>query len=192
MENTAQNLEQAVKTQTTQIEDPTPLRRKRLTELLSRFLEDKVSGAELIGVKRADLVHLAEAGHVKFRHGRLEEAEMIFQGLILMDHRNAYFHAMMGAVHQRRQRPVEAIMEYSQAIRINPRDIASVVNRGEIYLRSKNYRKAAEDFRVAILADMNGVDKWANRARSLVIAVKRSLETDRKVARRGRARPRQR
>ena len=163
----------------TQIIDPSPARRKHVIEMLYRFFEDKVSLAELKGMSRTDLIRLAEAGHVKFRHGRLEEAEKIFQGLIILDHRNAYFHAMMAAVHQKRERPVEAIMEYTTALQIHARDISSLVNRGEIYLRHKNYRKAAEDFRTAILFDTSGANLWANRARSLVIAIKRSMDADR-------------
>lgn len=168
----------------TPIIDPTPARRKHLTDVLMAFLEDKVSLAELKGITRDQLFQLSESGFVKFKHGRLEEAEEIFQGLIILDHRNAYFHAMMGAVHQKRDRPIEAIMEYSQALKINTHDVASYVNRGEIFLRYKNYRKAAEDFRNAILLDMSGANLWANRARSLVIAIKRSIDADRRSPRR--------
>ncbi|OGQ21571.1 MAG: hypothetical protein A3I05_03460 [Deltaproteobacteria bacterium RIFCSPLOWO2_02_FULL_44_10] len=166
----------------TQILDPNPDRIKHVTELFFRYVQDKVSLAELQGIKRSELIRLADAGHVKFRHGRVDEAEKIFQGLLLLDHRNPYFHAMMGAIHQKRERPVEAIMEYSQTLQLTPRDPAALVNRGEIYLRHKNYRKAAEDFRAAILLDLEGSNLWSNRARSLVIAIKRSIEADRKRA----------
>src|SRR3989338_5176670 len=123
---------------------------------LWKFLNDRISLAELSGVRREDLIRLAEAGHIRYSHGRLDEAEKIFQGLIILDHRNAYFHAMMGAVHQKKGRPVEAIVEYTLASKIDRRDVSSFVNRGELYLRHKNYRKAAEDFRTAILLDPAG------------------------------------
>lgn len=167
------------KAKRTQIIDPTPARRKHLTEVLMQFLEDKVSLAEMKGIKRDDLFRLAEAGYIKFKHGRLDEAEKIYQALIILDHRNAYFHNVMGAIHQKRGRPIEAILEYGIAIKLNKNDVPSYVNRGEIYLRHKNYRKAAEDFRAAIIMDEEGKNLWANRARSLVIAIKRSIEADR-------------
>ncbi len=157
--------------------DPNPQRRKKLLEKFNALLEDKISLAELKGIRREQLYLLAEAGHVKLKHGRIEEAEKLFQALILLDHRNAYFHAAMGAVHQKRKRPVEAIYEYTTALSINAKDIVSFVNRGEIYLRHKNYKKAAQDFRNAILLDMQGRSLWANRARSLVIAIKRQVES---------------
>lgn len=168
----------------TQIIDPTPARRKHLTDILMAFLEDKVSLAELKGISREDLYRLADAGFTKFRHGRYDEAEKIYQALILLDHRNAYFHAVMGAIHQKLGRPIEAIMEYSQSIRINKKDSSAYVNRGEIYLRHKNYKKAAEDFRNAIIMDPIGKNLWSNRARSLVIAIKRSMEADARAPRR--------
>lgn|SRR3989338_4729095 len=161
------------------IEDPNPSRRKRLVEKIYAYLDDRASMAELKGFKREDLFALAEAGHVRLQHGRLDEAEKIFQALLILDHRNPYVHGAMGAVHQKKGRVVEAIYEYTQAIYLNKEDILSHVNRGEIYLRNKNYKKAAEDFRAAILLDMSGHNLWSNRARSLVIAIKRSLEFDR-------------
>jgi hypothetical protein len=45
----------------------------------------------------------------------------------------------------------------------------------------KNYRKAAEDFRTAILLDPVGKNMYANRARSLVIAIKRSLQVQKSL-----------
>jgi len=157
------------------IVDPTPQRKKRLLEIFNRFLEDKVSIAELKGVSKDKLYQLAEAGWIKLKHGRIDEAEKIYKSLIIFDHRNAYFHAVMGSIHQKKKRPVEAILEYSRAIQINKKDISSFVNRGEIYLRHKNFKKAAEDFKNAILLDMSGRNLWANRARSLVIALKRTI-----------------
>ncbi|MBI4223517.1 MAG: hypothetical protein HY609_01155, partial [Deltaproteobacteria bacterium] len=87
-------------------------------------------------------------------------------------------------VHQKKRRPVEAIYEYSTALSVNAKDIVSFVNRGEIYLRHKNYRRAAEDFRSAILLDLKGRSLWANRARSLVIAIKRQMEAKGRVKKR--------
>ena len=156
--------------------DPTPARRKRLLEIFNKFIEDKVSISELKGIGRDKLFQLADAGWVKFKHGRIDEAEKIFQALTVLDHRNAYFHAVMGAIHQKKKRPVEAILEYSRALQINGKDISTFVNRGEVFLRHKNFKKAAEDFKSAILLDMSGRNLWANRARSLVIALKRSLD----------------
>lgn len=167
-----------------QIADPNPARRKRLVELVQKFFDDEICLAELRGYKKEQLYNLADVGHVKFKHGRLDEAEPIYKALIVLDHRNAYFHSVMAAIHQKRQRPVDAILEYSRALQLNTRDVTSYVNRGELFLRHRNYRRAAEDFRQAILLDPNGRSLWANRARSLVIALKRQMETRQRMAER--------
>lgn len=159
--------------------DPTPDRKRRLVEILLAYLDDKISFAELKGISREQMFQLADAGFVKFKHGRVEEAKKIYQALVMLDNRNYYFHAVMGAIYMKLNHPIEAIMELSRAVMINDKDISSFVNRGEIYLRARNYRKAAEDFRNAIMLDMSGRNLWANRARSLVIALKRQIELDR-------------
>lgn len=45
--------------------DPTPARKKRIIEIFNRFLEDKISIAELKGIGKDKLFQLAEAGWVK-------------------------------------------------------------------------------------------------------------------------------
>ena len=174
------------KAKRTQILATDPARRKHLTEVLLKYLEDKTSFAEMKGIPREDLFRLAEAGYTKFKHGRLDEAHQIFKALILLDHRNAYFHAVMGAIHQKQNHPIEAIMEYSQALKLNKKETSAYVNRGEVYLRHKNFKKAAEDFRNVILMDPQGRNLWSNRARSLVIALKRSMEAEQLRKKRGR------
>ncbi len=162
--------------QSTPISDPTPDRQRRLLAIFQDFLDHKVSIAELRGISRQKLFRLAEAGHTKFRYGRVEEAERIFEALLILDNRNAYFHSVMGAIHQKKGRIVQAIIEYSKGLQINPKDVSSFVNRGEIFLRNKDFKRAAEDLRSAILLDRSGRNLWANRARSLVIALKRNIE----------------
>lgn len=160
----------------TPIVDPTPDRQRRLVRILQDFLNNKVSLAELRGMSRQKLFRLAEIGHIKFKYGRIDEAERIFEALLILDHRNAYFHAVMAAIHQKKGRIVQSVVEYSKSLKMNPKDVASFVNRGEIFLRNKDYRRAAEDLRSAILLDTSGRNLWANRARSLVIALKRNIE----------------
>jgi tetratricopeptide (TPR) repeat protein len=161
---------------TVPIKDPTPERVRRLITIFQNFLDDKISIADLKGVSRDKMYRLADAGYVKLVHGRLDEAEDIFKALMILDHRNPYVHAVMGTIHQKRGRLVEAIMEYSRALQMDKGDVASYVNRGEIYLLTKKFRRAAADFREAILLDPYGLNNWANRARSLVIALKRNID----------------
>ncbi len=156
--------------------DPTPQRKKYVIELLYKFMSNQVSYAQLAGIPQKDLYALSEVGHVKLQHGRYDEAKKIFECLVKIDHKNPFYHACLGSVSQKIGKFVDAVYEYSEALKLKKDDMTSLVNRGEIYLVHKNYKKAAEDFRSAILLDPLGKNKYANRARSLVIAIKRNLQ----------------
>ena len=161
--------------------DPNPERRRRLTELFHKFATNKISVADLMGIPQKKVQRLTEVGYLKYKYGRYQEALNIFEPLASLDGRNYYYHTALGGIFQKMGRFVDSVVEYSRALRINPKDVCSHVNRGEIYLRHKNFKKAAEDFRKAILLDISGKNLWSNRARSLVIALKRNIELRKKL-----------
>jgi tetratricopeptide (TPR) repeat protein len=161
--------------------DPNPQRRRYLTELFFKFIANKISAADLVGVPKKKLSRLAEIGYVKYKYGRYPEAQRIFKTLATLDNLNAYYYTALGGVYQKLGKYVDSILAYTRASQLNPKDVCPYVNRGEIYLKHRNYKKAAEDFRNAILLDPHGRNLWANRARSLVIALKRSLELKKKA-----------
>ena len=169
--------------------DPNPERRRYVTEVFYKFITHKISPADLMGLSKKKLSRLAELGYVKYKYGRYAEALQIFKTLATLESVNAYYHTALGGVHQKMGQFVDAVVDYTRALRINAKEICPHVNRGEIYLRHKNYRKAAEDFRSAILLDPNGRNLWSNRARSLVIALKRSLELKKRAEARSASRP---
>jgi len=156
--------------------DTNPARRRYLAGLLYKLINNQISIADLDGMSKKKMLQIAEMGYIKLKHGRLKEAKTIFEMLSELDHLNAYYRAALGAIFQKEGKIVEAIVEYSQALKLNPKDLASLVNRGEIFLRTRNFKSAADDFKVAILADDKGANLWANRARSLVIALKRNMD----------------
>jgi tetratricopeptide (TPR) repeat protein len=171
--------------------DPTPQRKRYVIDLLYKFFTKDITYAQLTGIPQKELFQLAEIGHVKLTYGRTDEAKRIFECLIKIDPRNFYYHAALGSVYQKVKKFVEAVFEYTEAMRYNPDDLASLVNRGEIYLLHKNYRKAAEDFRNAILKDPTGRNNYANRARSLVIAIKRNIQLEKQKPKPGVSAPQQ-
>ncbi|MBX7149101.1 hypothetical protein K1X76_08435 [bacterium] len=161
---------------------PDPVRKKFITELLHAFAARKISFAELTRLHPKKIKQIAEIGFVKLRHGRYKDARRIFEALTFLDHKNSFHHLALAGAYQKLELFVDAIYQYTEALRIEPDNINAMVNRGELYLRRKSYRKAAEDFRNAILKDETGKDRFANRARSLVIAIKRSLAQDKEEA----------
>lgn len=169
------------------LHDPTPQRRKYVIELLYKFMTNQISFAQMTGINQKDLYLLSEVGHVKLKHGRVDEAKRIFDCLVQIDHKNPFYHACLGSIYQKMNKFVDAVYEFSEALKYKKDDVSALVNRGEIYLIHKNFKKAAEDFRAAILLDPLGKNTFANRARSLVIAIKRNLQAQKAVA--GKASP---
>lgn len=161
---------------TERIQDPSPDRYRYLADLFYRFANNKISLADIARLPRQTLRRLAEVGYLKYKYGRLEDAKEIFRTLARVDHTNYYYRSALGGVYQKLKKWIDAVANYTMALTLNPKDVASYVNRGEVYLRHEKFKKAAEDFRSAILLDRAGQNLWANRARSLVIALKRSLE----------------
>ncbi len=164
-------LEQA----TGRLQDPHPERYRYLADLLHRFITNKVSLVDLAKLPRKQLQTLVEIGYVKFKHGRFDEAIEIFGALARIDHKNYYHRSVLGGIYQKQKKWVDAVANYSMALILNSKDVACYINRGEVFLRHEKYKKAAEDFRNAITLDPDGKNLWANRARSLVIALKRNL-----------------
>ena len=169
--------------------DPNPERRRYLTEIFYKFLSHKISASDLMGISKKKLSRLAEIGYVKYKYGRFGEALQIFKTLSTLDSVTPYYHMALGGVYQKMGQYVDSVISYTRALRLNPKDLCPYVNRGEIYLRHKNYKKAADDFRQAILMDPDGRNLWANRARSLVIALKRSMDLRKKAESMARPQP---
>lgn len=113
------------------------------------------------------ITNMAELGYNQFNLGLYDSAEKIFKGLTLIEPDNYYFHQMLGAIFQRKEKFAEAIVEYSVAIELEPSDLISWTNRGETHMKLGLLPLADADFGQAIDLDTTKEDKWANRARML-------------------------
>lgn len=154
---------------------PGPLRKKFVTEILAALSENRLSFASVMKMDPKKIRQLAEQGYVKLKYGRYEDARKIFEILTFVDHRNYFHHLALGGAYSKLKKHLDAAFQYSECLKYDPSNTNALVNRGEIFLKHKNFKKAAQDFREAILQDKEGHDIFANRARSLVIAIKRSI-----------------
>jgi tetratricopeptide (TPR) repeat protein len=134
---------------------------------VERFMAGEITWAELQGVPHQVISEMAEYGYSQFQRGKLKEAETIFKGLSVLDHKNGYYHTILGAIYQRMDKLGDALAEYTVAIELNGNDIPAHVNRGEIYYRCGYVDEPMADFEKAISLDSQGKDPWANRARYL-------------------------
>lgn len=171
-------IEKGMERAASQLVGPHADRKRHLTEHILSFISGKISFAEFAHLSRKRLERVAEIGYVKLKHGRLDEAHRLFQVLHLIDSNNPYHHLALGSIFQKKHKDTEAVFHYGQCIKKNVKEINAYINRGEIYLRHRNYRKAAQDFRQAILLDPSGRNKYANRARQLVIAIRENVKRE--------------
>lgn len=149
------------------LEGISPEEAEKAGKLVERFIEGEITWAELQAVPPQLVFQMAEYGYLQFQRGKLAEAETIFKGLSVLDHKRAYHHAVLGAIYQRMDKLLDALAEYTVAIEMDPKNLASYVNRGEIYYRFGYVDEPLEDFEKAIALDPQGKDPWANRARFL-------------------------
>ena len=134
---------------------------------LEEFIQGESTWAEVQGIPQQMLLDIAERGYLKFKSGRLKEAEILFKGLSALDHKTAYYHTALGAIYQKQENYLDALAEYTAAIEIDPEDVTAYVNRGEIYYLLGSDDLPMQDFESAIQLDPQGKDPWANRARFL-------------------------
>ena len=65
---------------------------------------------------------------------------------------------------------------FLRALKANPNEIASYVNRGEVFLRQGKVLEAAQDFKKAVDLDPQGKDPLTQRARVLAAAALETIE----------------
>lgn len=107
---------------------------------------------------------------------KLEGAEAIASGLSLIDPNNAFIHLIVGSLLQQLGKDDEAILSYSEAIRLFPKDLNSLANRGEIYLKHGKLELAVTDLKAAVELDSKLESGPANRAQFLLFATHQAIQ----------------
>ena len=134
---------------------------------LEEFINGDSTWAQVQGIPQQLLVDVAERGYLKFKSSRFKEAEILFKGLSILDHKTAYYHTALGAIYQKQENYLDALAEYTVAAELDPEDTTAYANRGEIYYLLGLEAEPLQDFESAIKLDPEGKDPWANRARFL-------------------------
>lgn len=134
---------------------------------LELFRRGEVKFMHVFNMDAKQMASLLVTGHNFFSQGRIEEARLIFEGLSLLDPRNAYVNCILGAIYQQMGKYDQSVFRYTLALEIFPKDIQALTNRGEIYLKVGKFRDAAHDLKAAIDLDPGKAHPAANRARLL-------------------------
>jgi len=141
---------------------------QRLQKLVSQWSQGRVSLKQIVGLSEEELFAIASQGYFMFLQGKTEPARVIFEGLVAIDPRNAYYYRALGAIYWRLKEGQKALKQFTYAIRVAPREVSSYVNRAEIYVAQKQFQPARADLTQAVR--LSGVNDRAltNKARAML------------------------
>lgn len=111
---------------------------------------------------------LSLLGHQLFELGRLEEARVVFEGLVGQEIRDAFPHTMLGTIYLSQGDQDRALALFEAALQLDRTDLAALVYRAEIRLGRGKVRLAQEDLSRAL--DLGAwEDPFVDRARRLSV-----------------------
>ncbi len=137
---------------------------------LQAYARGELTWAEVEGMTFEEAQAIARMGCELAAAGRLEEARVLFEGLVEGNPKDAAARAALGTVYQKLGRAQEALAAYDAALARDPRNPVALANRGELYLRQGN-KQGISDVGHAVEADPNGETSSGRRARALVKAI---------------------
>ncbi len=138
---------------------------------ITDLIEKKITLQEVAGIKDSDVNAILTVGALMYEQGRLNEAEDLLRGAVLLNNNSAIAHSSLGTVLTAAGKHDEALVELDDAIKLDAKDISAYVNRAEIHLQRADFQAASEDLKRAIELDPEGVNAAANRAREIIVAM---------------------
>ncbi|MGA9521012.1 MAG: tetratricopeptide repeat protein [Myxococcaceae bacterium] len=133
---------------------------------LEEMLDSGSPAERLRGLSRRELAEIAMFGHQLFEAGRLEEARVVFEGLVGLDLEDAFPHTMLGTVFLALGAQDRAMALFEAALSIDPADLAARVYRAEIRINQGKLQPAKQDLERA-LRDGPVDDPFVERAHRL-------------------------
>ena len=116
----------------------------------NRVDEDWLKGRASLGAAASwtaeEIRLIADLGFALADYGRDEEALTIFEGLAALAPATGYFQSALGALLLRVGELDRAEFHLNAALAADPQDLATLVNRGELYMRQERRDLAIRDF----------------------------------------------
>lgn len=134
------------------------------------------------GTTGPELLERAMEGFEFYEQGDYLSARAIFAELCEQDPAEAYYRTALGAIYLAEDELDAALESFDQALALNPKDSAALVNRGEVHLRLGNIIEAAQDFARAVDLDPENKDPLTMRARLLAAAALETVEAAQRSA----------
>jgi tetratricopeptide (TPR) repeat protein len=119
----------------------------------------------LEGLDQNEMLAISTFGHRLYEEGRLNEARVVFEGLVAMEPHEAFPYTVLGAIFMAQHDLHRALALFEAALEFDPEDPAALCYRGEIRLEMGQRSKGLADLRLAIELDSDA-SPFAQRARS--------------------------
>jgi tetratricopeptide (TPR) repeat protein len=151
-------------------------------ERVEKWLRGEITLQELSAISGPEMLEMAVIGFSMYEQGKYDQAKVVFTGLCALDPKEGYYRTALGAVYLAQDDLEMAEQALTDAIKLNDKEIASYVNRGEVYLRKGKILEAAQDFKKAVDLDPMNKDPLSARARLLAAAAVETLRNAQKEA----------
>lgn len=145
------------------------------SEALQRFVKGDITLAELQGVDAGSQEKVAQLGYRLLGAGKLEDARLLFEGLVALNGKEPYFLLAAGAVAQRQERYEDAEHWYSRVLERDPGSAVAFANRGEVRIMRGDLEGAVPDLIEAVKLDPAAREPNTARARGLLAELNRQL-----------------
>jgi len=117
-------------------------------------------------------------GYGLLNSGNLRGAKQIYSGLVAADPYDSVFHCHLAAVHHRLGELDEAFQQYSEALNLNFANVDALVGCAEIHLSRGEVAAGISALKRAVEIDQEGTRQSAQRARALLLALKRAVDAN--------------
>ncbi|MEM6730885.1 MAG: hypothetical protein AAF658_04980 [Myxococcota bacterium] len=120
-------------------------------ENMEGYLKGEKTLAELYGLTALDMFALAEVGCGYFREAKYHEAHKVFELLVALNPKHAWFRNLLGTTFLRLDMTEAATMQYHKAIEIDPGLVEAWVNVADIAI-------TREEWDAALVAAQHALD----------------------------------
>ena len=136
--------------------------------MVEQWAQGRASLKQIIGLSDDELYAIANQGYYLFLQGKAEPARVLFEGLVAIDPRNAYYYRALGAIYWRLKESQKAIRQFTYAIRVSPQEISSYINRAEVYVANTQFDLAQADLHYALSHAAPHEEALASKARAIL------------------------
>lgn len=141
-----------------------------VVDSLKKWIKGEATWAEVEGMTFEEARAIAQVGCDLAGQGRLEEARVIFEGLVAGNPKDSGSQAALGTVYQKLGRIDDAREAYDAALAADPKNPVALGNRGELRLKGGD-KAGFADLMLAVEADPHGETAAGRRAAGLVRAI---------------------